>query len=1204
MFRDQCTEPEESTVADAAVDSRHKKRSRMTPNITRLQLKAQVQVMRLNLEAVFHPKFENEKSDTQIRQQMLTSITERRGYLEVSLKHSGSLLLWSGRQRFYSKNSTSNIFTNVGEILLMQHFARCYGLEKWQSEYERCSEYLHQNRLTCSFELVTSILGQHGDVPKRDYLILIAVADRGNGGRFYSINELVTFAQQFNLPHNDVWVFASRRSAEQVFTAYSSLREEGTTSTVINALDRITTENHGHTAKVPSLYPHDIFQGEILEGIVIRYVNYTDGGAMKEMEQLRIVATNLLDIVPPSKQVDVQTLQSDGNEDEKVAIVQTDLRVLAVRDNFEQQLHNLLHKFHGANRRHISPMQGRIDGNRVEDQEETNITHIANEIKRSNDSGSAKFDQETILLAELIQALDSLNIHATYRLFKESMNGNDGRCLCILHIHNDSSFQKYSQFLKQQKGGGMELFRGFCIELIANESEDRNSSPRECNHCPDTAQFHHEEKLMLKMKFLPYMVRTFICRNGLSTLQNSGVVAFENFAVGQMKRWDVSDSSMKKWLPFFKAWSIYCTSSLPKHLPPLSSNAYIQHYNECEKRYASGHFSGSPAEECLCQGLVVLVAMSKNLLQSLGIAISQELKCQRIVHNMSEISERDVLLSMHQKGNGMICLASIEEDLGYIRKLSKSSSDAINIVHVGNRDEDLESSFVDIGIIDIKQMRKIKGMAQAWRKTKCNAMLQLPKEASLQTDIDATICFLRSNEHARSVIEALATKKEIDARPGLIIYFPSIPGSGKSSLCSDIGVTKHESCHDRSFMKREGDAIKGKFYNEVEKDMLTKPGCITILDKNVPPVSFSSVHTLCSVCNCFSVAVLPSGMKDTVVGNDIYPFSLQFLAACINRVLRRKQHSHLGKLDSATEHCCMIVVRFYSFYRNISVSVMRERLLNVGTALEPIEVPFFPQTQKELPDVPEEVKVALERAINALARDIKRTDVDDEESAIRLAIGNHHAYFDNLTEQLEQTKNVFNTKLSHLVSSLPGKIEATVQLSQTIKIASLDFDYDIFCSVLEKVKARFDQVKEYFDEREDHKSNDENDTTQNRFIKSVHCTFAHFSQVTQSEMMTLFNHLLGINVEAKATALLYSDKIAAIQVEVPEEATSDRVQHRIPMPRNEFPHVTIWCGQDVEAKESNELPTLVENSIAKKIVFDDAIPLIGSFSFWYEQINV
>ena len=107
-------------ATDAAMGSR--KRSRMTPNITKIQL-----------EAVFHPKFENEKSDTQIRQQMLANVTAKQGYLEVSLKHSGSLVLWSGGQRFYSKNSTNNAFTMVVEIILMQHFARCYGIDKWRS---------------------------------------------------------------------------------------------------------------------------------------------------------------------------------------------------------------------------------------------------------------------------------------------------------------------------------------------------------------------------------------------------------------------------------------------------------------------------------------------------------------------------------------------------------------------------------------------------------------------------------------------------------------------------------------------------------------------------------------------------------------------------------------------------------------------------------------------------------------------------------------------------------------------------------------------------------------------------------------------------------------------------------------------------------------------------------------------------------------
>jgi hypothetical protein len=49
---------------------------------------------RLKLEAIFHPKFENETSDKDIRNEMLTRINGGEGYLEVTLKHSGSLLLW------------------------------------------------------------------------------------------------------------------------------------------------------------------------------------------------------------------------------------------------------------------------------------------------------------------------------------------------------------------------------------------------------------------------------------------------------------------------------------------------------------------------------------------------------------------------------------------------------------------------------------------------------------------------------------------------------------------------------------------------------------------------------------------------------------------------------------------------------------------------------------------------------------------------------------------------------------------------------------------------------------------------------------------------------------------------------------------------------------------------------------------------------
>jgi hypothetical protein len=61
-----------------------------------------------------------------IRQALqMTEKTGKQGYLEVSVKHSGSLLLWSGGERFfYSKNSTANVYTAAGEILLRQQFVR------------------------------------------------------------------------------------------------------------------------------------------------------------------------------------------------------------------------------------------------------------------------------------------------------------------------------------------------------------------------------------------------------------------------------------------------------------------------------------------------------------------------------------------------------------------------------------------------------------------------------------------------------------------------------------------------------------------------------------------------------------------------------------------------------------------------------------------------------------------------------------------------------------------------------------------------------------------------------------------------------------------------------------------------------------------------------------------------------------------------
>jgi hypothetical protein len=49
-----------------------------------------------------------------------------------------------------------------------------------------------------------------------------------------------------------------------------------------------------------------------------------------------------------------------------------------------------------------------------------------------------------------------------------------------------------------------------------------------------------------------------------------------------------------------------------------------------------------------------------------------------------------------------------------------------------------------------------------------------------------------------------------------------------------------------------------------------------------------------------------------------------------------------------------------------------------------------------------------------------------------------------------------------------------------------------------------------------------------------------------------------------------------------------------------FPHITVWCSKNSEAHESNNLPEMVKNNQAERVVLEQPVQLEGVFSFWYE----
>jgi hypothetical protein len=77
---------------DAAVT--HKRQQRRLSSDNDVSILRDRKIKQLRLEAIFHPKFENESSEKDVRKEMMEKVEKGDGYLEVTLKHSGSLLLW------------------------------------------------------------------------------------------------------------------------------------------------------------------------------------------------------------------------------------------------------------------------------------------------------------------------------------------------------------------------------------------------------------------------------------------------------------------------------------------------------------------------------------------------------------------------------------------------------------------------------------------------------------------------------------------------------------------------------------------------------------------------------------------------------------------------------------------------------------------------------------------------------------------------------------------------------------------------------------------------------------------------------------------------------------------------------------------------------------------------------------------------------
>ncbi|KAH7661894.1 tRNA ligase phosphodiesterase domain-containing protein [Dioscorea alata] len=524
---------------------------------------------RAQIRATFYPKFENEKSDQEIRARMIEMVSHGLATLEVSLKHSGSLFMYAGHEGgAYAKNSFGNVYTAVGVFVLGRMFHEAWGAEAIRKQAE-FNEFLEKNHMCISMELVTAVLGDHGQRPIDDYVVVTAVTELGSGKpKFFSTPELIAFCRKWRLPTNHVWLFSTRKSATSFFAAYDALCEEGTATPVCKALDEVAD------ISVPGSKDHIKVQGEILEGLVARIVSRDSSNHMGEV---------LREFPPPPMDGIVHDLGPSLRE-----------ICAANRSDEKQQIQALLQ--HAGTS--LCPSFCDWFGNGA----------VGIHFRNADRSVLSKFlqvhpaDFSTTKLQEMIRLMRQRHFGVAFKCYCnfhkiDSLSSDDLHFKMVIHVHNDSVFRRYQQEMRRNRGL-WPLYRGFFVDIdmfklnkekAAELVKDSNMLLKNINGSDVSSSVSdgladEDANLMVKLKFLTYKLRTFLIRNGLSILFKDGPSAYKTYYLRQMKNWGTSTVKQKELSKMLDEWAVYIRRKCGNR--PLSSSTYLNEAEPFLEQYA------------------------------------------------------------------------------------------------------------------------------------------------------------------------------------------------------------------------------------------------------------------------------------------------------------------------------------------------------------------------------------------------------------------------------------------------------------------------------------------------------------------------------------------------------------------------------------------------------------------------------------------
>ncbi|XP_040991726.1 tRNA ligase 1 [Juglans microcarpa x Juglans regia] len=517
------------------------------------------------IRATFYPKFENEKSDQEIRTRMTEMVSKGLATLEVSLKHSGSLFMYSGHEGgAYAKNSFGNIYTAVGVFVLGRMLREAWGTQaaKKQAEF---NDFLERNHMCVSMELVTAVLGDHGQRPQEDYVVVTAVTELGNGKpKFFSTPEIIAFCRKWRLPTNHVWLFTTRKSVTSFFAVYDALCEEGTATSVCKTLDEVAD------VSVPGSKDHIKVQGEILEGLVARIVS------RESSEHLEKV---LEEFPPPPSEG--ASLDYGPNLREICS---------ANRSDEKQQIKALLQSVGTS----FCPHHSDWFVNEAGDSHSRNADRsVLSKFLQSHPA-----DYSTTKLQEMIRLMREKRYPIAFKCYHnyhkvDYISSDNLFYKMVIHVHSDSVFRRYQKEMRL-KPALWPLYRGFFIDInLFKANKERAAEIAKSNIMVENGSSStlgkdgladEDANLMIKLKFLTYKLRTFLIRNGLSILFKEGPAAYRAYYLRQMKTWGTSAGKQRELSKMLDEWAVFIRRKYGHK--QLSQSIYLSEAEPFLEQYA------------------------------------------------------------------------------------------------------------------------------------------------------------------------------------------------------------------------------------------------------------------------------------------------------------------------------------------------------------------------------------------------------------------------------------------------------------------------------------------------------------------------------------------------------------------------------------------------------------------------------------------